>query len=272
MNLGMAQIEISSGNPEENLQRISYACEELSQKNSDWILFPECSDYGWSEPIIKKSSRQLLEKSFEQALIKLSRQFNIYITCGLNRSKANKTYNSAITISPEKGIIHSYNKIYELDIVHEIYGQGQKLDVFETPFGNVGVIICADAFAEHESLLRSLCYMGADIILSPCAWAVPSDFNNKQEPYGTLWVNSYIPVAKKFKIWIAAVSNVGRISSGKWKGYKCIGSSLLISPGGQIEYQGPYGEKMQDLSIHEIPIIERQKRGTQWDQFGNREH
>ena len=57
---------------------------------------------------------------------------------------------------------------------------------------------------------RSLGMMGAQIILSPCAWAVPADRDPVREPYGALWRDSYSPVAREFGLWIAGVSNVGR--------------------------------------------------------------
>jgi len=83
--------------------------------------------------------------------------------------------------------------------------------------------------------------MGADVILSPCAWAVPADHDNIKEPYGQLWLDNYCPVAREFGLWIAGVSNVGPITDGPWRGRKCIGSSLLIGPAGAVALKGPYG-------------------------------
>lgn len=57
--------------------------------------------------------------------------------------------------------------------------------------------------------------MGAQIILSPCAWAVPPDHDNVIEPYGQLWLDNYSPVARDFKMWIAGTSNVGVITGGE---------------------------------------------------------
>lgn len=271
MNLGMAQIEVSPGDPEANLSRIIDACEQLKSKNCDWILFPECSDLGWCQTTSPEMASQTSNK-FLKRLQGLSHELNIYITCGLSECMDGGIYNSAITFAPEIGIIHKYSKIYELDLAHQNYKQGKKLDVFHTPFGTIGVLICADAFAEHQSLLRSLCYMGADIILSPCAWAVPPSYDNELNPYGALWQDTYQPVANKFKVWIAAVSNVGKIKSGEWAGYECIGCSLLVNSDGEIVHKGPFGRGATHLSVHEVSVVDRPKRGTQWDLPGNRSH
>jgi len=54
-------------------------------------------------------------------------------------------------------------------------------------------MICADAFAKDHVLSRSLGYMGADIIISPCAWAVPADHDNLKTPYHRhiKWFSAY---------------------------------------------------------------------------------
>ena len=94
--------------------------------------------------------------------------------------------------------------------------------------------------------------MGAEVILSPSAWAVSANHDNKKDPYGQLWRDNYQPVAKKFGLWIAGASNVGKIVSGPWRGRKCIGCSLVVGPKGQVVVQGPYGESAEAIIYVEI--------------------
>jgi hypothetical protein len=96
--------------------------------------------------------------------------------------------------------------------------------------------------------------MGARVILSPCAWAVPEDHDNQSDPYGQLWLENYGPVARDFGLFIVGVSNVGPISTGPWQGRKCIGNSLVIAPGGKELLRGPYGEFAEALLIQELPL------------------
>ena len=102
-------------------------------------------------------------------------------------------------------------------------------------------MICADAFAKGEVISRALGCMGADIILSPCAWAVPADYDDASEPYGQLWRSAYQSVAREYSMWIAGVSSVGPINAGPWQGRNCIGCSLVIDADGREVLQGPYG-------------------------------
>ena len=96
--------------------------------------------------------------------------------------------------------------------------------------------------------------MGAKVILSPCAWAVPADHDNYREPYGQLWLDNYCPVARDFRIWIAGASNVGPLTAGPWAGHKCIGCSLLVGPDGQQVLMGPYGEEADIVLYAQLTV------------------
>jgi hypothetical protein len=107
--------------------------------------------------------------------------------------------------------------------------------------------------------------MGADIILSPCAWAVPADHDNQKEPYGKLWLDNYCPVARDFRLWIVGVSNVGWLTDGPWKGRKCIGCSVIVGPDGQPVLTGPYGADTETMLYVYIKLQPRSARGEGWE-------
>ncbi len=109
--------------------------------------------------------------------------------------------------------------------------------------------------------------MGADVILSPCAWAVPADYDNAQEPYGQLWRDNYGPVAQDFRIWIAGTCNVGPITAGPWAGRQCIGCSLLVGPDGKQVLMGPYGPEAEVILYADIRPVPRPAQGTGWNRL-----
>ena len=113
-------------------------------------------------------------------------------------------------------------------------------------------MICADGFAPGQSISRTLGIMGASVILSPCAWAVPHDHDNERDPYGQLWLDNYCPVAREFGLSIVGVSNVGPITAGPWQGRKCIGNSLVIGRDGGEVARGPYGERAEVMLVQEL--------------------
>lgn len=53
-----------------------------------------------------------------------------------------------------------HRKLNELDIGHECYDQGDRLNVVHTAIGTLGLMIRVDGFADEHVLSRSLCYIG----------------------------------------------------------------------------------------------------------------
>ncbi len=104
--------------------------------------------------------------------------------------------------------------------------------------------------------------MGAQILLSPSAWAVDAGHDNSLTPYGDLWKGSYATLARLYDITVVGVSNVGWINAGPWKGRKCIGCSLAVGPDGGILAVGPYGDAAECLVVVPVETTEFQVTGT----------
>jgi predicted amidohydrolase len=177
-------------------------------------------------------------------------------------------FNSAVILDRQGQLILKHRKLNELDIGHAYYDQGDRLNVCHTELATFGLMICADGFARGQVLARSLGYMGADVVLSPCAWAVPADHDNQKEPYGDLWRRSYMPVAREFSLWIVGVSSVGWITDGPWKGRKTIGCSLVIGSQGEEILQGPYGVEAEAILEVQVTPVPRPARGCGWEDIG----
>lgn len=198
-------------------------------------------------------------------MIKTAKESGVFVCAGLAERNGDATFNSAVLISPAGDLLLHHRKINELEIGHPYYGAGDRLQTVHTPLATFGLMICADAFARDQVLSRSLALMGAQVILSPCAWAVAADHDNKREPYGELWRKNYSPVARDFRIWIAGVSNVGWLTAGPWAGRKCIGCSLLVNPSGDEVLMGPYGPDAEAILYQEIKPVARPTRGDGWE-------
>jgi predicted amidohydrolase len=149
-----------------------------------------------------------------------ARRHSVYLCAGLVERAGTQIFNAAILFGTDGSLLLRHPKINELEIGHEFYALGERLQVVNTPLVAFGVMICADAFAPAQVISRTLAMMGAQVILSPCARAVPADHNNVREPCGQLWRDNYGPVARDFKIWIAGTSNVGVLEAGPLGGEK----------------------------------------------------
>lgn len=263
-NLAMIQMRVDGGNKSANLARALQWIERAANEGAQVILLPEAMNVGWTDPSAETDADRIPDSETFRQLAAAARQHAVYLCFGLIESAGGRRFNTAVLMGPDGELLLRHRKINELEIAHEHYGLGNRLEVAETAVGRIGVMICADAFARGQVLSRALGYMGADMILSPCAWAVQADHENAATPYGGLWLDNYGPVARDFRIWIAGASNVGYIREGPWKGRKCIGSSLLIGPNGQEMLRGPYGENAESLILAEISLVPRPAQGDGW--------
>ncbi len=103
----------------------------------------------------------------------------------------------------------------------------------------------------------------SQVLLSPCAWAVAPDHDNRSEPYGELWKSSYSTLARLYEMPVVGVSNVGPITDGPWRGRKCIGCSLAVNGRGEVAAQLSYGEDAECLSVIELELTPRRVHGTE---------
>lgn len=262
--VALAQMRLDGGKSAANLERALGFIAEAATQGAQVVVLPEALPLGWTHPSEVTEAAEIPDGSACVRLRAAARAQRVYVCSGLVERAAGSIFNSAVLISPEGEVILHHRKINELAIAHPSYALGDRLGVAATPLGRIGLMICADAFARDQVLSRALGYMGADIILSPCAWAMPAEHDNAKEPYGQLWLDNYGPVARDFRLWIVGVSNVGWIAAGPWRGRKCIGCSLVIGPAGETILQGPYGVDAEALLLVEVTARDRPAQGEGW--------
>jgi predicted amidohydrolase len=265
--LALVQMKVIGGDRKANLANAKKMIDEAAENKAEIILLPEAMDLGWTDPSALTEAQPIPQGQTSQLLINLAKKHEVFICSGLIEKDGDKVYNSAIIIDSSGNIILTHRKINELEIGHPFYALGNKLNVCQTPFGTIGLLICADANTDNHVLTKSLAYMGADVILSPSSWAMPADHDNVKEPYGSTWENAYMPVAKDFAVWIASSSNVGEMTAGPWKGWNGIGCSLVINPKGEIAMKGPYGADADTILYVDINPVPRPAQGTGWQEY-----
>lgn len=268
--VALAQMEVQAGKLDANLARAKERISTAAKNGAKIVLLPEVMDLGWTDPSARDLAYEIPDGKTCKALRDAAKQNNVYVCAGIVEKDGDKRYNAAVIIDPSGKVILKHRKLNELDIAHDIYAQGDGLNVVHTPLGTMGLYICADATASGNTLSESLGYMGADIILSPSAWAVPPDFDNTATPYGDTWRKVYKPVSSNFALWVISVSNVGKIEKGPWKDWDCIGSSLVYNADGKEVLQGPFGPKADTILYVDVALKDRPARGTSWHAYWNK--
>jgi predicted amidohydrolase len=260
--VGMAQILVEGGRPDANLARAVRAVGAAAAQGCRLVVLPECLDCGWTDP----SARDLAEPipgPHAERLARAAREHRMHVAAGLVERAGDRLYNAAVLIDPDGAIRLHHRKINELDIALDLYAIGDRLGVAETELGTIGLTICADNFGRSLAIGHVLARMGAQLIVSPSAWAVDADHDNEEAPYGGLWLDSYTELARLYDLTVLGVSSVGRLTAGPWAGRKVIGCSLAVGPGGVELARGPYGEHTEALVAVEVEPRPPIGRGTQ---------
>jgi predicted amidohydrolase len=261
VRLAMGQMRVDGGRPEANLQRAEQMIARAANERCRVIVLPECLDLGWTHPSAREHAEPI-PGPFSDRLCRCARDHAVYVVAGLTERCAERIFNTAVLIAPAGHILLLHRKINVLDIAQDLYAIGDRLGVARTEFGTVGINICADNFPDSLALGHAAARMGAEVLLSPCAWAVPADHDNRCEPYGDLWKGAYGELARLYQMPIVGVSNVGLLSAGPWKGRKCIGCSLAVGSDGRPLIEGPYGEDAEQLLVVDLALHPRSVKGT----------
>jgi predicted amidohydrolase len=257
----MGQMLVEPGKPDSNMARAMHMIRDAAKKACRVVVLPECLDLGWTDPSAASAATPIPGARSDE-LAAAARANGIYVVAGLTERAGDEVYNTAVFLSPAGELLLRHRKINELDIATSTYATGTDLAVRRTELGTVAVTICADNFPDSAVLAHSVARMGAQLLLSPCAWAVDADHDNLRDPYGQLWLDAYQPLARSYDMTAVGVSNVGWITGGPWQGRKCIGSSLAVGPGGEVLARGSYGQSAEELVVVEVSPRPAIARGT----------
>ncbi len=253
LKLAMGQMLVEGGRIEENLRRAEQMIERASAARCDVIVLPECLDAGWLDRSASRNAEPIPGPRVER-LAAAARRHGVFVAAGLTERDGDRLFNAAVLLGPDGRLLLGHRKINELRFgpPHDLYSAGNMLGVVRTEIGCIGLNICADNFRSSLVLGHTLGHMGANLLLSPCAWAVPADHDNIRTPYGGEWIAPYAQLATAHRMTIVGVSNVGRIDSGPWAGRHCIGNSLAVGPDGEVLARGPHGVAAERLIIVSI--------------------
>jgi predicted amidohydrolase len=254
LRLALAQLRVDPDDREATLARALQRIGDAAAADASIVLLPEALPLGWMAAQTREGADAIPDGATCLAFREAAARHRVFVCTGIVERHGDTIFNAAVLIDPDGDVLLHHRKLNELEIAQDLYARGDRLGVADTSLGRIGLMICADAFAPGEVVSRTLALMGAALILSPCAWAVPPDHDHTREPYGALWRRCYGVVARDHRVWIAGASNVGPITSGPWQGHACIGCSLVVGPDGEPTLEGPYGADADALLMVDVEI------------------
>ena len=259
----MAQLLVEGGEPERNIERAEKLIRQAVTEQCDLVLLPETLDFAWTHPSGLNEAEPIPGR-FTDAFANLAKELKVWLCVGLTEKRGSKNYNTAVLLNSEGEIVLTYSKINLLEVEFPYYEVGQKLEVVDTPFGKIGLNVCADNY--YESKMHNahmLARMGAQLILSPSSWTVDHSITEEMDPYREKWVKPLSEIAKLYGIPVISVTSVGYIVGGPYEGKKMVGCSLAVDESGVLA-QGEFNEFAGDLKTVEITLKPSTKKGVQF--------
>ena len=201
----------------------------LWSNEPSWCLPSETSRYHWN-------SAETVPGKSTDILCKLAKQNQIYIAFGMGRrgffdnSGIEMLYNSAVIVGPD-GIIGVQDKIHNPGGEKHIFRSGKGIEVFETPLGKIGMLICWDiAFPEVP---RIMALKGADILILCTAWGIGSDLIYQNDVFKGIGHHAYELFVRcralENNVWMLSSNWVGKDTRS---GFDFRGGSTIIHPMG----------------------------------------
>jgi predicted amidohydrolase len=159
------------GDKAANYRRAEPLIREAAAKGARIVCTTECFLDGYAiadKSIPLEEYRKLGEPipagTYYRRLASLAGELKIRLVAGMLEADGEQRYNTAVLIGPEGKLLGKYRK---QKLGHESVRNtaGNVSSVFETPYGKLGILICADR--TDPDLVRRFRESGADFLLCP---------------------------------------------------------------------------------------------------------
>jgi N-carbamoylputrescine amidase len=158
-------------NLETNYRMLEPVVALAAEKHADVLITPECWLDGYASAAedsttekVRSIAQPLDGSTYLEGVAQLARQHAIFICFGFTSLEEGQAYNAAGLWSDQGKLIGVYRKTH-LQTSDLQYSPGNKLPVWPTPWGRVGMMICADR--RWPETVRTLRLQGARLILNP---------------------------------------------------------------------------------------------------------
>jgi len=230
---------------EKNLTRIVERTKEAAKGGATLIVFPECALTGYvylsREEAIPFA--ETIPGPATEMVEAICRESQVYVIFGLLEKAGEKFYNSAAFLGPS-GLIGIHRKVHLPDFAVDAFVDQSKdpFRVFETPIGNIGMMICYDnAFPESA---RILSLKGADIVVVSTNW-----------PQGREMMSKLVPPVRAFENGVNLVA-VDRV--GMERGWKFLGVSKVVDPIGDVLVEA--SSEKEEIIFAELSLSQARKK------------
>jgi N-carbamoylputrescine amidase len=218
-------------NVEANFKVFLEQLEAADKAGADVLITPECFLDGYASPHedstpekLRAIAQDLDTSPYIQRVAEEAKKRSMYICFGFTSLEDGEIYNAAGLWDDQGELVGIYHKTHLQN--HDLqYAKGEGFPVWETKWGKVGMMICADR--RWPETARSLRLQGAKLILNP-TYGFYGDFNT-------------------------AMMRTRAFENQCFIAFTHPKQSLITGPKGAVEEQED-GEGEPGITIHEIDL------------------
>jgi predicted amidohydrolase len=254
VKVAICQILVIDGDREGNFRRIEYALQTAHAAHADIATFPESSVLGWENPDAYRLATPIPGADSDRVAA-LARKYGVMIAIGLDEKDGQLLYDSSILVDKTGKLLWKYRKLIVLpELMSPPYSVGtpEGIGVVDTEFGRIGLVICADTFADVYA--KRVAELKPDLMLVPYGWAATVDkWPEHEKEMENL-------VAKRAKLWkcpVVGTDLVGEMTHGPWSGQTYGGASVVADQSGSV--LAVLRDRDVDVRIVELSITPRTK-------------
>lgn len=168
MIVGCFQLEVVTGDLDENLSRVRSAISYFGENGCRLLVFPEMWSCGFSYPTLRAMAART--PSIVERLREWGRHYEMVLVGSLPELDGDIVFNTSFVIDATGEIAGQYRKIhlFSLHGEHLHFGRGRSSLVCSTGAGRVGIEICYDL--RFPELSRRLALDGAEILCISALW------------------------------------------------------------------------------------------------------
>jgi predicted amidohydrolase len=245
IKIAMCQIFSLDGDRDGNFVRIENAVGQAKDAGAEIICFPETIILGWVNSDAHKRAHSIPGKDSNR-LCRLAEDYQAYLCVGLAEKEGSNLYDSVVLIDDKGKILLKHRKINLLtELMSPPYTAGKNVDVVETGFGKIGLLICADT--HKEQILNRMAALKPDLLLVPYGYAAEE---NKWPGHGKELEKVVKKTAKKTAAPVVGTNLVGEITKGPWKGRIYGGQSIAVDKTGKTISTAK--DRDRDINIFQI--------------------
>ncbi len=234
---------------DETLDRIDATLASTNMSNTDFIILPEMFTTPYEHACFKEY-KQTEEGPVFNFIKHLAKRYGCYVIGGsMPFSDEGRIYNSCFIFNREGELIDRYDKIHLFEITYpngdtfrekDVLTKGDRIVVFDTEFGKMGVMICFDV--RFPELADKIARAGAKVIF------VPAAFNDFTGPLH--WETTFKARAIDNQLFMIGCSP----SNTSYGNYSTYGHSILVNPMGKVvaELNGQCDIMVEDIDLTEV--------------------